>query len=55
MVSCFVMFVSKHDCKFRTVGFCFMNLHVFLCLGPISGVLHVALNEPSYVPVFRTY
>jgi len=29
-----------------------MNLHVFLCLGPISGVLCDALNEPSYVSVF---
>jgi len=31
-----------------------MNLHVFLCLGPVSGVLCVALNEPSYVSVFTT-
>jgi len=28
-----------------------MNFHMFLCLGPVSGVLCVTLNEPSYVSV----
>jgi len=49
------MFMSKHGflCVVLWASF-FMNLHVFLWLGPVSGVLFVALNETSYVSVFTT-
>jgi hypothetical protein len=35
-------------------GLLFVCLRVFLCSGPIGGVLCAALNEPSHVSVFTT-